>query len=74
MLHDQIDAQEELRELVAARVDAIREDVKAIASDLESIDQIFEAIGIRLGNELAEETTKAVRQGYEFAQRRLNHG
>ena len=69
-LHDEIDAQEELRETVTDVVNKIAAHTADIAQHTESLDEVFEALAAHVGNELAEVTTGAVRQGFDLAKKR----
>lgn len=70
LLHDEIDAKEELIEEGRAKLDELRSEVTAIAAQLGSVEDIFEALAVKASNMLAEETTKAVRLGFDAARKR----
>lgn len=73
VLHDRVDAQEDLRiraRTVAERVvrERLQEAIGIAGSDMSSV---LEVISAWVGEELADLTTEAVRSGAEFAARRV---
>jgi len=71
LLHDEIDAEEDLREEATAVVASTRAAVEDIARGAESFDEILDEIAIRVEARLAEITTKAARGGLAAGRKRV---
>lgn len=69
-LHDEIDDREEMRERVRAKIEEIRKDLPRLAAGLDDFADIFEAATAVLAAELDEETSRAVKTGFDHAKKR----
>jgi hypothetical protein len=64
LLHEEIDLMELQREQVAIKVDHIKRGLLDLATKIKDIREIFEAAAVLLENDIADDTTQAVRQGF----------
>ena len=70
LLHDEIDQHESLRDEAAACVETVKGQIGEIAAGCSDFKSILTEAAARLGNELADVTTKAVQIGLRHAKRR----
>jgi DNA primase large subunit len=69
-LHDAQDAAEDRIERAKEISDKIvRREIVKMLDDGKPIEEIFEALALSVEDALADETTRAVREGYEAARR-----
>jgi hypothetical protein len=70
LLHDHIDQHEALRDEAMSRVDAVKSQIGDISGKSINFKTILTECAARLGNELADVTTKAVKIGLSQAKGR----
>jgi len=64
LLHEEVDLMELQREQVSIKVEHIKRGLLELAAKVGDISEVFEAAAILLENDIAEDTTQAVRQGF----------
>ncbi len=69
-LHDEIDEIEVIAETARDRAEAVRSQIIEVARQAEDIRDIFEIAALLYEKDLDEQTSQAVRSGFEIARRR----
>jgi len=74
MLHDEIDELERQRETVRVKIAQIKKSLVPVANRVESLPEIFEAAALLFENDIADDTTNAVKSGYALTKRQQHGG
>lgn len=70
-LHDEIDTNEDLREIALAVVEEVKGEIRQIAAAADSFDEVLEEVALRIEARLAEVTTDAARKGIAAGKARV---